>query len=769
MKQVVSADGNKASDESKPSHIDGAIGHPVQRKITESPRQRKQQRQLMHLQGASAPSDSEGLPPHLRAGIETLSGMDMGDVAVHRNSSTPAQLNALAYAQGNDILLGPGQDQHLPHEAWHVVQQRQGRVKITLQSGGVGINDEPQLEQEADVMGEQALQMKPSLGLQETSKSILSGTALKPHAMSPIQAMTFSRFNWKQNPLNWGWKYNAKEKNLRALETSVKNALAPLKGYTKGLFGGDILKLEGEFHVISKDEYVESQYDAVLKSLTDLLASINDLTGKVSLADDGDNDLNASLTTGRGQGPLAKEVVVELLKVYAALPPAMNTAKNKGLIKEAMYPTVRLSGGFYNVDMAASTTQFARTRGPLLIKNFNQLNSRILDSWGFIQDKFSIDGDLEEIELTGSDFHNSGQQVAIVKSTTGKKVAYKPRTVSPDAGLMGRDGSAFNDLNKLSGGTVKLPTMKFGEKKDKEGSFSFVEFQDKATKQTNAEVREQYERYGELVIASKLFGVNDLHNENVIAKSATPTVIDAETAFLPFVMDAVSFAKTEMGMTLGKVKKHLSSDPAENFFYTQEEEDAYKLSGRSDFTAYIVELREQDLNGQKKYMPYFETGMDNVINLLKSKKDDVKRIIFDRMKNSSHVRVVPFNTQDFHDSIQLYRSLLVQGRQVDADDAVGRDVTKMKEAVKFKGFSIVSDEWAPTVTSLVGKALKADYQAEDTPILHFEPARNELHFHGKNVGFSEKWEDPEEVIIKIVNSIVYADKDKIKADLKIGQ
>ncbi|MFK2898732.1 DUF4157 domain-containing protein [Dyella jejuensis] len=84
--------------------------------------------------------------------------MDMSEVAVHRNSSRPAQLNALAYAQGNDIHLGPGQEQHLPHEAWHVVQQRQGRVRPTMQlKAGVDVNDEATLEHEADVMGARAL------------------------------------------------------------------------------------------------------------------------------------------------------------------------------------------------------------------------------------------------------------------------------------------------------------------------------------------------------------------------------------------------------------------------------------------------------------------------------------------------------------------------------------------------------------------------------------------------------------------------------------
>lgn len=98
-----------------------------------------------------------GLPDNLKAGIESLSGMDMSHVQVHKNSARPAQLNALAYAQGGDIHLGPGQEKHLPHEAWHVVQQRQGRVAPTLQRKGVLINDDSTLEEEADQMGARAM------------------------------------------------------------------------------------------------------------------------------------------------------------------------------------------------------------------------------------------------------------------------------------------------------------------------------------------------------------------------------------------------------------------------------------------------------------------------------------------------------------------------------------------------------------------------------------------------------------------------------------
>lgn len=114
------------------------------------------------LQEESAPKpNNTGLPDNLKSGIENLSGMSMDHVKVHYNSSRPAQLNALAYAQGHDIHIAPGQEKHLPHEAWHVVQQAQGRVQPTMQmKGGVQVNDDQGLEREADVMGGRILQAK---------------------------------------------------------------------------------------------------------------------------------------------------------------------------------------------------------------------------------------------------------------------------------------------------------------------------------------------------------------------------------------------------------------------------------------------------------------------------------------------------------------------------------------------------------------------------------------------------------------------------------
>lgn len=112
---------------------------------------------VQRQENAAAPSSS-GLPGNLRQGIEALSGLPMDHVRVHYNSAEPAQLQAHAFAQGSDIHLAPGQEKHLPHEAWHVVQQAQGRVQPTTQmKGAVPVNDDSGLEHEADVMGAKAL------------------------------------------------------------------------------------------------------------------------------------------------------------------------------------------------------------------------------------------------------------------------------------------------------------------------------------------------------------------------------------------------------------------------------------------------------------------------------------------------------------------------------------------------------------------------------------------------------------------------------------
>lgn len=181
-----------------PGGMGRSAAHTASADITQSPMMVAQRQKLQSLFGStaqlsevpSAQANQSGLPDTLKAGIENLSGMSMDNVRVHTNSSRPAQLNALAYAQGTDIYVGPGQEQHLPHEAWHVVQQAQGRVRATTQlKDGVPVNDDKTLEREADLMGARAA----AAAVPTSQRQAAPGAAMldKTAARSPVQRVAF--------------------------------------------------------------------------------------------------------------------------------------------------------------------------------------------------------------------------------------------------------------------------------------------------------------------------------------------------------------------------------------------------------------------------------------------------------------------------------------------------------------------------------------------------------------------------------------------------
>jgi len=113
-----------------------------------------------------ARNNQTGIPDNTLTRMESSLNADFSDVRLHTNSPQASEVNALAYTQGNDIHFAPGQysptstqsQQILGHELTHVVQQRQGRVKPTMQLKGLPINDDNSLEREADILGARAAQ-----------------------------------------------------------------------------------------------------------------------------------------------------------------------------------------------------------------------------------------------------------------------------------------------------------------------------------------------------------------------------------------------------------------------------------------------------------------------------------------------------------------------------------------------------------------------------------------------------------------------------------
>ncbi len=129
--------------------------------------QRKMQRRCFGgaiSQTLQKKENKTGMPDDVKAGMEAAHGADFSDVKIHPSSSKAPDVGAIAYTQGTDIHFAPGQfspdtsagKSLLGHELAHVVQQREGRVAPTTEVNGMPVNDNPDLEKEADELGKKA-------------------------------------------------------------------------------------------------------------------------------------------------------------------------------------------------------------------------------------------------------------------------------------------------------------------------------------------------------------------------------------------------------------------------------------------------------------------------------------------------------------------------------------------------------------------------------------------------------------------------------------
>jgi hypothetical protein len=182
---------------------------------------------MQRAQPIQKKENNTGLPDDLKTGVENLSSISLDSVRVNYNLDKPAQLNAHAYAQGSDIHIAPGQEQHLPHEAWHVVQQAQGRVQPTMQmKQNIPVNDDEGLEHEADVMGAKALQMKTLEDTNPVENNIVMPIAIQKMSQrvdKSDQKILNTKTSTVQRKITVGiLKYDAEQAETRVRGTGIE-------------------------------------------------------------------------------------------------------------------------------------------------------------------------------------------------------------------------------------------------------------------------------------------------------------------------------------------------------------------------------------------------------------------------------------------------------------------------------------------------------------------------------------------------------------------
>ena len=134
-----------------------------------------------------------GIPTQMKMDFEQRSGLSFDDVRVHYNSDKPRKIGALAYTQGTQVHIGPGQERYLKHELGHVVQQKTKQILHTKIMNGLLVNDDAGLEAEAErYSGSKSIAGRNDNRVY-TSSPVVQGLFVPEKILAEIGALSDSR------------------------------------------------------------------------------------------------------------------------------------------------------------------------------------------------------------------------------------------------------------------------------------------------------------------------------------------------------------------------------------------------------------------------------------------------------------------------------------------------------------------------------------------------------------------------------------------------
>ncbi|MEM6830710.1 MAG: DUF4157 domain-containing protein, partial [Bacteroidota bacterium] len=163
------------------------------------------------------------LPEPFKTELENRSGFDLGKVEVYDNSPLPDKLGAYACAYGLQIHLAPGQQDSLLHEAWHVIQQLQGRVKPTRWIGSLPLNDDPELEMEAWVEARMAEEKVATTSLLQATHPVRRPA----HISTPVLQLNTKRKRGEGEDPQKTTKKRKKDKTPESKKRKAEDAEGP--------------------------------------------------------------------------------------------------------------------------------------------------------------------------------------------------------------------------------------------------------------------------------------------------------------------------------------------------------------------------------------------------------------------------------------------------------------------------------------------------------------------------------------------------------------
>ncbi len=286
-------------------------------------------------------------------------------------------------------------------------------------------------------------------------------------------------------------------------------------------------------------------------------------------------------------------------------------------------------------------------------KNAKEVDTRIEADKQVIKDVF-FQGPQSlktfQIQLDSGETHHQGKQVAFVTFNGDEKqrVVYKPRDMRIDAIIVGNNGGSkiglFQLVNTLIGNKSKImPTYKFlnMEKDGKRyGYTEFLSHEPSDYKLIFSEMRAYYRTMGAIQAVSQLFGITDLHRQNILVHTKKPFPIDLEVSFDLQALQQDKVTPTgldnairEYGIpTIGGGTK---STP--------------NKVGLVEENGEIISMQQHYLkNKDEFYLPDMGEGFEIVKNALMEKEaQDQLKAFIDDIPDDLQIRFVPLETGNF--------------------------------------------------------------------------------------------------------------------------
>ncbi|MEZ0258961.1 MAG: type 2 lanthipeptide synthetase LanM family protein [Chthoniobacter sp.] len=133
-------------------------------------------------------------------------------------------------------------------------------------------------------------------------------------------------------------------------------------------------------------------------------------------------------------------------------------------------------------------------------------------------------GRVAQLQMSLSDRHNGGHQVAILTFENGRKIVYKPKDVSLE--------DAYNRVLRWlaqQGAQDAPPAIRVFNR----GAYGWVEFVEQQPAVDEENVRTYYRRAGALLCMMYALEGSDCHMDNVVATARGPVLVDLESLLQP--------------------------------------------------------------------------------------------------------------------------------------------------------------------------------------------------------------------------------------------